>query len=79
MRIISIKMLKDHWALPNRGDSEEPLKAWHAIAKEASWDHFAQVKEQFRSASAVGDRVVLNNTGNKKPRVSKKNKHIHTN
>ena len=65
MRIISIRKLKDHWALPGRGDSEEPLKAWHAIAKAASWKHFAQVKEQFRSARAVGERVVFNIAGNK--------------
>jgi mRNA interferase HigB len=78
MRIISIKMLMDHWALPNRGDSEEPLKAWHAIAKEASWDHFAQVKEQFRSASAVGDRVVFNIAGNKYRLVTYINYDFHT-
>ena len=44
MRIISLRVLKEHWALPNRGDSEEQLKAWYVIAKEASWEHFAQVK-----------------------------------
>jgi mRNA interferase HigB len=65
MRIISVKRLKDHWESANRGDSEEQLKAWYAIAKEASWQHFADVKEQFRSASAVGDRVVFNIAGNK--------------
>ena len=65
MRIISLKLLKDHWQLPNRGDSEEPLKGWYAISKEATWNHFADVKAQFRSASAVGDRVVFNIAGNK--------------
>lgn len=65
MRIISLKLLKDHWQLPNRGDSEEPLKAWYAMAKEASWNHVADVKAQFRSASAVGERVVFNIAGNK--------------
>ena len=65
MRIIALKRLKDHWQLPNRGDSEQPLKAWYAVAKEASWDHFAHLKEQFGSASAVGERVVFNIAGNK--------------
>lgn len=65
MRIISLRMLKEHWQSPGRGDSEQPLKAWYAIAREASWAHFAAVKEQFRSASAVGDRVVFNVAGNK--------------
>ena len=65
MRIISKKRLKDHWEFPNRSDSEDPLKAWHAIAKAASWRHFADVKMQFANASAVGDRVVFNIGGNK--------------
>jgi len=78
VRIISIKMLKDHWALPNRSDSAEPLKAWYAIAREASWDHLAQVKEQFRSASGVGDRVVFNIAGNKYRLVTYINYDFHT-
>jgi mRNA interferase HigB len=65
MRIISKKRLKDHWELPNRSDSEEALKAWHEIVKQAQWKNFAEVKAQFRSASAVGNRVVFNNAGNK--------------
>jgi mRNA interferase HigB len=65
MRIIALKRLKEHWELPNRGDSEQPLKAWYAVPRETDWDHFAQVKEQFRSASAVGERVVFNIAGNK--------------
>lgn len=65
MRIISKKRLKEHWELPNRGDSEEQLKAWHAIVKQATWKNFAEVKAQFRSASAVGNRIVFNIAGNK--------------
>jgi mRNA interferase HigB len=65
MRIIALKALKDHWLRPHRSDSEQPLKAWYAIAKEADWANFAQIKEQFGSASAVGDRVVFNIAGNK--------------
>ena len=41
------------------------LKAWYAIAREADWANFAELKEQFRSASAVGERVVFNIAGNK--------------
>ena len=78
MRIISIKMLKDHWAYPNRCDIQEQLKAWYAIAKEASWDHFAQVREQFGTASAVGDRVVFNVAGNKYRLVTYINYDFHT-
>lgn len=65
MRIISKKRLKDHWELFNRADSEEPLKAWHSLVKQAEWKNFAEVKAQFRSASAVGNRIVFNIAGNK--------------
>lgn len=78
MRIISIKILKDHWQRPNRGDSEEPLKSLYAIAREADWRHFAHVKEQYRSASAVGDRIVLNIAGNKYRLMTYINYDFHT-
>lgn len=78
MRIVALKRLKDHWQSPGRGDSEQPLKAWYAVVKEASWDHFAQVKDQFRSASVVGDRVVFNIAGNKYRLVAFINYEFHT-
>lgn len=65
MRVIALKRLRDHWQLPRREDSEQPLKAWHTVASEASWKHFAEVRAQFGTASAVGDRVVFNIAGNK--------------
>lgn len=78
MRIIAVKALRDHWQLPGREDGEQPLKAWHAIAKEASWEHFAHLKQQFGSASAVGDRVVFNIGGNKYRLVTYVNYEFHT-
>lgn len=78
MRIISVKSLKDHWERPGREDSEQGLKAWYAMAKEASWEHFAQLKQQFGSASAVGDRVVFNIGGNKYRLVTYINYEFHT-
>ncbi len=65
MRIIALKTLKEHWQQPGRGDSEQPLKAWHAVALKADWGGPGAVKEQFRNASFVGDRVVFNIAGNK--------------
>lgn len=64
MHIISRKALRVHWEKSGRRDSEQPLKAWYAIASKATWRHFADVREQFGSASAVGDRVVFNIKGN---------------
>lgn len=78
MRIIALKRLKDHWQLPRRGDSEQQLKSWYAVVKEASWENPAQVKDQFRSASVVGERVVFNIAGNKYRLVAFINYEFHT-
>lgn len=65
MRVIALKRLREHWERPGRGDSEQPLKSWYALVRQASWEHFAEVRTQFGSASAVGERVVFNIAGNK--------------
>jgi len=65
MRVIALKRLREHWERPGRDDSEQPLRAWYAIVREASWRHFADVRTQFGTASAVGERVVFNIAGNK--------------
>lgn len=65
MRIIARKTLRDHWERPGRSDSREPLVQWFAIVELADWAGPAQLKDQFRSASFVGDHVVFNIAGNK--------------
>jgi mRNA interferase HigB len=66
MRIISRKTLRDFWEKLNYADSEQPLKSWFKIASEADWATPADIKEQFGSASFVGNnRVVFNIGGNK--------------
>ena len=66
MRIISRKTLRDFWEKFNYADSEQPLKSWFKIASEADWATPADIKEQFGSASFVGNnRVVFNIGGNK--------------
>src|SRR3954470_10637819 len=78
MRVIALKRLREHWEKPGRGDSEQPLKAWYAIVRESSWRHFADVKAQFGSASAVGERVVFNVAGNKYRLIADINYAFHT-
>jgi mRNA interferase HigB len=64
--IIAIKTLREHWLKPGRADSEEPLKAWLEVTERADWSSTADVKDQYRHASFVGnDRVVFNIAGNK--------------
>jgi mRNA interferase HigB len=65
MRIIAFGTLKQHWEKPGRADSEGPLRAWFTIVKSADWATPAALKDQFRSASFVGDRGVVNVGGNK--------------
>lgn len=66
MRVIAIKTLREHWEKPGRGDSKEPLEAWYAEARTASWKSFGDIKRTSASASGVGNnRVVFNIGGNK--------------
>lgn len=78
MRVIALKRLREHWEARGRGDSEQPLKAWYALVRQAAWAHFPDVKAQFGSASAVGERVVFNIAGNKYRLVTYINYEFHT-
>jgi len=64
MRIIARKTLVDFWE--KYPDSEEPLKAWFKVAKEAEWRNPRDVKAQYANASVLKDgRTVFNIAGNK--------------
>ena len=76
MRIIAKGTLVTFWQASNRGDAEQPLKAWYAEAKAADWAEPADVKRQFGNTSIVkGNRVVFNIAGNKYRLVVKFNYH----
>ncbi len=63
MHIISRKALKDFWS--KYPDSEIPLKAWFRIIKGSRYKSFNHLRETFRTADKVQDRVVFNIGGNK--------------
>lgn len=64
--IVALRILKAHWEKSGREDSEEQLRAWYQEAKHAQWQSPNEVKEQYRSASIVGNnRIVFNICGNK--------------
>lgn len=66
MRVISVRTLKEFWEKAGNGDSEQPLRAWYAEAKEAEWVNSNDIKAKFHSASVVGkNRIVFNIKGNK--------------
>jgi mRNA interferase HigB len=62
MRIIAKSTLREFWEL--HPDAEEPLLAWYREVQKEDWNSPAKVKEKYRSASLVGDRVVFNIKGN---------------
>lgn len=59
VRVIARKTLRDFW---NRyPDSEQHLKAWYREAEIAEWKNANQLKNDYPSASILGDnRVVFN-------------------
>lgn len=66
VRVIARKTLRLFWERPGHGDAEQPLKAWFAEARRASWTTPADIKEQYRTASILkGGRAVFNIGGNK--------------
>ncbi|MBI4526215.1 MAG: type II toxin-antitoxin system HigB family toxin [Deltaproteobacteria bacterium] len=62
MRIIAKKTLREFWLL--NPDAEEPVLAWYREVEKEDWAKPSQVKDKYRSASFVGDRVVFNIKGN---------------
>jgi mRNA interferase HigB len=64
MRVIAISTLRTFWELQK--EAEQPLRAWYAEVKHATWKGTADVKRMYPSASfVVGNRVVFNIGGNK--------------
>ena len=65
MRVIAKRTLVQFWQ-SGHGDAEQPLTAWHALAKAASWSHPKEIKAMFATASFLANnRVVFNIGGNK--------------
>ncbi len=62
MRIIAKRTLREFWEL--YPDAEDPLLAWYREVEKEDWTKPSQVKDKYRSASFVGDRVVFNIKGN---------------
>ena len=66
MRIIAIRMLREFWQEPARGDAEQALKAWFSFTSAADWNTPADVKLDYRNASILKiRRAVSNIAGNK--------------
>lgn len=63
MRILSRPTLEVFWK--SHPQAEQPLKAWYDEARQANWSTPQDIKNQYASASFVGNnRVVFNIKGN---------------
>ena len=63
MRIIAKAILKQFWL--KYPDAALPLQNWHKLVAEADWKNPAELKQDIKSASVVGNnRVVFNIKGN---------------
>jgi mRNA interferase HigB len=62
MRVIAKSTLRRFWE--RFPDAEAPLLAWFREVQQEDWNSPADVKEKYRSASIVGERVVFNIKGN---------------
>ena len=64
MRVIARRTLKVFW--DDHRDAEQPLRAWFAEARRATWRTPADIKAAHRNASIIGNnRVVFNVGGNR--------------
>jgi mRNA interferase HigB len=45
--------------------AKTPLEAWYALARDAEWENFAQLRADFPSADRVGKHIVFDIGGNK--------------
>jgi mRNA interferase HigB len=64
MRIISRKTLREFWE--QHQDARQPLQAWYADVKQATWKTPADIKNVYRNASIIANnRAVFNIRGNR--------------
>lgn len=65
MRVISPKKLRLFWREPRNAGSETVLRAWYQVVRATDWTCFADVRNTYRAADLVGNKVVFNIGGNK--------------
>jgi mRNA interferase HigB len=63
VRVIAKSALRAFWQ--RFADAEGPLLAWFREVEKEHWRSPADVKQKYRHASIVGDRVVFNIKGNR--------------
>lgn len=65
MRVIAKSRLRHYWNKRQYREAEQQLRAWYDEIKKGSWKNFNEIKQDYPTASIVGnDRVVFNIKGN---------------
>lgn len=65
MRIISKKKLREHWVIPGREKSEQPLRTWYNVVKKAEWKSLDDVKATYcANVDLAHGRYVFDIKGN---------------
>ena len=63
MRVINRRKLSDFYR--DHADAEKPLNTWYEQVKKAEWKNPIELRQQYGSASIIGNnRVVFNIKGN---------------
>jgi mRNA interferase HigB len=63
LRVIDKKILREFWERHN--DCEQQLKAWFKEASKSEWTNSNEIKDEYPSASIIGNgRIVFNIKGN---------------
>jgi mRNA interferase HigB len=63
MRVISKAALRDFWQ--KHPEAEGPLRNWHTVAKNATWDNPHDVRATFNSVDLYGRCHIFNVAGNR--------------
>lgn len=62
MRTLAWKILSEFGV--KYADVRAPLREWFLFVERASWGSFSDLRETYRSAEAVGNKVIFNIKGN---------------
>lgn len=65
MWIISKKALRQFWQMPKNEGAKKSLIEWHQVVADASWRHFADVKQSYNSVDRYGNKTIFDVGGNK--------------
>jgi mRNA interferase HigB len=47
VRVVSRRTLREHWQMPGRQSSEQPLKTWYNVVANAEWKTHSDVKADY--------------------------------